>query len=132
MMTFAPLLLVFLPLVAAGVSSRQDAEAAAHAVDSARAQLAIARQQAAVAHGAEAQKFGHEDFAECRRVMDFGDIDVAGADPLFEIVTRIEAVGIADVQRAAARVFRATPTLAAMGPAGQVPDVTRIRERLAA
>jgi predicted Zn-dependent peptidase len=52
--------------------------------------------------------------------------------PTAETVQKIEAVGIADIQRAAARVFRAAPTLAAMGPAGQVPDVTRIRERLAA
>jgi len=52
--------------------------------------------------------------------------------PTAETVRRIEAVAIADVQRAAARLFRAAPTLAAMGPAGQVPDVTRIRERLAA
>ena len=52
--------------------------------------------------------------------------------PTAETVQRIEAVSIPEVQRAAARVFRAAPTLAAMGPAGQVPDVTRIRERLAA
>ncbi len=52
--------------------------------------------------------------------------------PTAETVQKIEAVGIADIQRAAARVFRAAPTLAAMGPAGQVPDLTRIRERLAA
>ena len=52
--------------------------------------------------------------------------------PTAETVARIEAVGIADVQRAAARIFRGAPTLAAMGPAGQVPDIARIRERLAA
>ena len=52
--------------------------------------------------------------------------------PTAETVQRIEAVSIPEVQRAAARVFRAAPTLAAMGPAGQVPDVSRIRERLAA
>ncbi len=52
--------------------------------------------------------------------------------PTAETVARIEAVGIADVQRAAARVFRAAPTLAAMGPAGRVPDLANIRQRLAA
>ena len=52
--------------------------------------------------------------------------------PTAETVRKIETVGIAEVQRAAARLFRAAPTLAAMGPAGQVPDVARIRERLAA
>jgi predicted Zn-dependent peptidase len=52
--------------------------------------------------------------------------------PTAETVARIEAVGIADVQRAAARIFRGSPTLAAMGPAAQVPDIARIRERLAA
>ena len=52
--------------------------------------------------------------------------------PTAETVARIEAVAIADIQRAAARIFRGAPTLAAMGPAAQVPDIARIRERLAA
>jgi hypothetical protein len=36
------------------------------------------------------------------------------------------------VQSAAARLFRAAPTLAALGPAGRVPSVPAIAERLAA
>jgi predicted Zn-dependent peptidase len=52
--------------------------------------------------------------------------------PTAETVQRIEAVGVADVQRAAARIFRGAPTLAAMGPASRVPDVATIGERLAA
>jgi len=52
--------------------------------------------------------------------------------PTAETVAKIEAVTEADVQRAAARIFRARPTLAAMGPAGRVPAVPQIAERLAA
>ena len=52
--------------------------------------------------------------------------------PKAETVAKIEAVTEADVQRAAARIFRARPTLAAMGPAGRVPAVPQIAERLAA
>ena len=39
---------------------------------------------------------------------------------------------IDDVQRAAARIFRAPPTLAAMGPANNVPPLPAIIDRLAA
>jgi predicted Zn-dependent peptidase len=52
--------------------------------------------------------------------------------PTAETVGRINAVTIADVQAAAGRIFRSTPTLAAMGPAGRVPSVPAIIERLAA
>jgi predicted Zn-dependent peptidase len=52
--------------------------------------------------------------------------------PTLETVARIEAVTITDVVRAAARLFRATPTLATMGPAGQVPGLADIADRLAA
>ena len=52
--------------------------------------------------------------------------------PTAETVARINAVTIADVQGAAGRLFRATPTLAALGPAGRVPTVTAIIDRLAA
>ncbi len=52
--------------------------------------------------------------------------------PTAETVAKINAVTIADVQRAAARVFRAMPTLAAMGPAGRVPGLPTITDRLAA
>jgi predicted Zn-dependent peptidase len=52
--------------------------------------------------------------------------------PTAETVAKIEAVTEADVRRAAARIFRARPTLAAMGPAGKVPALPQIAERLAA
>ncbi len=52
--------------------------------------------------------------------------------PTQETVARINAVSIADVQRAAARQFRAAPTLAALGPAGHVPGLPHIADRLAA
>jgi len=52
--------------------------------------------------------------------------------PTAETVAKIEAVTEAAVQRAAARIFRARPTLAAMGPAGRVPALPQIAERLAA
>ena len=52
--------------------------------------------------------------------------------PTEETIAKINAVGIADVQRAAARHFRAVPTLATMGPAGNVPDAGQIADALAA
>ncbi len=52
--------------------------------------------------------------------------------PTAETVAKINAVTIADVQRAATRIFRAMPTLAAMGPAGRVPGLPAIADRLAA
>lgn len=52
--------------------------------------------------------------------------------PTAETVARIEAVTVADVERAAARLFRGRPTLAAMGPAENVPGLPAIAEKLAA
>ena len=52
--------------------------------------------------------------------------------PTEETVARINAVTIADVQRAAARLFRARPTLATLGPTARVIPVGEIVERLAA
>jgi len=50
--------------------------------------------------------------------------------PVQETIGKLNAVTPSDIQRAAARHFRARPTLAAMGPAGQVPSVARIAEEL--
>lgn len=61
-----------------------------------------------------------------RQVQVFGRVV-----PTAETVAKIEAVTAADVQRAAARIFRAAPTLAAMGPADHVPPIGSIAERLA-
>ena len=52
--------------------------------------------------------------------------------PTSETVAKINAVTIDDVRRAAAKLFRAKPTLAALGPAGKVPALPDIAERLAA
>jgi predicted Zn-dependent peptidase len=52
--------------------------------------------------------------------------------PVAETVAKIDAVTLADVRRAASRIFRGRPTLAAMGPAEQVPHLVDIADRLAA
>ncbi len=49
-----------------------------------------------------------------------------------EMVAKIEAVTTADIRAAAARVFRAPPTLALLGPAARVAPLPEIAERLAA
>jgi predicted Zn-dependent peptidase len=49
-----------------------------------------------------------------------------------ETVAKLEAVTVEDVRRAAARIFKGTPTLAAMGPARRVPNLSAITDRLAA
>jgi len=62
-----------------------------------------------------------------RQIQIFGRIV-----PVKEMVASIEAVRTEDVCRAAARLFRAKPTLAVLGPAGKVPGLTTIAEKLAA
>jgi predicted Zn-dependent peptidase len=52
--------------------------------------------------------------------------------PVAETVAKIDAVTLDDVRRAAARIFRGTPTLAALGPADHVPLLVDIADRLAA
>jgi predicted Zn-dependent peptidase len=52
--------------------------------------------------------------------------------PTEETKAKIAAVTVEQVQLAAARAFRAAPTLAALGPAGKVPGLPAIAERLAA
>ena len=52
--------------------------------------------------------------------------------PTGETVAKIDAVGTDDVRRAAARIFRGTPTLAAIGPASHVPGLPAIADKLAA
>jgi predicted Zn-dependent peptidase len=52
--------------------------------------------------------------------------------PISETVARINAVTVEDIGRAAARHFRATPTLAVLGPAERVPGLADIAEALAA
>ena len=52
--------------------------------------------------------------------------------PTDETVAKLNAVTVADVERAASRHFRATPTLAVMGPAERVPGLAAVTETLAA
>ena len=52
--------------------------------------------------------------------------------PTAETVAKLTAVGIADVERTATRIFRGPPTLAALGPADHVPALPAIIDRLAA
>ena len=52
--------------------------------------------------------------------------------PTAETVAKLDAVTVADIRRAASRIFRGVPTLAALGPAQSVPSLSAITERLAA
>ena len=52
--------------------------------------------------------------------------------PTEETVAKLNAVTTDDVCRAATRLFRGAPTLAAMGPAERVPRLAHIAEKLAA
>ena len=52
--------------------------------------------------------------------------------PAAETVAKIEAVTEADIHAAAAKIFRQRPTIATIGPIGQVPKLSAIIDRLAA
>ncbi len=52
--------------------------------------------------------------------------------PTAETVAKLNAVDVNAIQRVAARIFRASPTLAAMGPADSVPGLSHIIDKLAA
>jgi predicted Zn-dependent peptidase len=52
--------------------------------------------------------------------------------PAAETVAKIEAVTEADIHAVAAKIFRTRPTLATLGPIGQVPKLSNIIDRLAA
>jgi predicted Zn-dependent peptidase len=52
--------------------------------------------------------------------------------PAAETVAKIEAVTQADVRAVAKKIFRNRPTLATIGPIGQVPKLSAIIDRLAA
>ena len=52
--------------------------------------------------------------------------------PVEETKAKIAAVTVEQVQAAAAKIFRSRPTLAALGPAGKVPGLPSIAEKLAA
>ena len=52
--------------------------------------------------------------------------------PTEETKAKIAAVTVADIEAVARRIFRGKPTLAALGPAGKVPSLGQISDRLAA
>ena len=62
-----------------------------------------------------------------RQIQVFGRII-----PVAETVAKIDAVTLDDIRRAAARIFRGSPTLVALGPTDHVPHLTHIADRLAA
>ncbi len=62
-----------------------------------------------------------------RQIQTFGRVI-----PTEEVLAKINAVTEADIRRAAARHFRAAPTLATVGPSTQVPTLSTIVETLAA
>ncbi|HQT39688.1 MAG TPA: insulinase family protein, partial [Acidocella sp.] len=52
--------------------------------------------------------------------------------PAAETVAKIEAVTEAEIRKVAAKIFASRPTVAAIGPIGQVPRLGNIIDRLAA
>jgi predicted Zn-dependent peptidase len=95
--------------------------------DVTEAELARARAQVKAGLLMSLESTGSRCEQLARQLQVFGRIV-----PVAETVARINAVGVADVQRAAARQFRGVPTLAALGPAERVPDLAAIADRLAA
>jgi predicted Zn-dependent peptidase len=95
--------------------------------DVTEAELARARAQVKASLLMSLESTGSRCEQLARQLQVFGRIV-----PTAETVAKINAVTVADVQQAAARQFRATPTLAALGPAGHVPGLPMIADRLAA
>jgi predicted Zn-dependent peptidase len=52
--------------------------------------------------------------------------------PMTETLAKIESVTVTDIRRAAAKLFRAKPTLTALGPIENFPSLSFIADRLAA
>ncbi len=99
-------------LVAAGVASRQDRDAAVHAVDSARANMAVARQQAAVAlanlggrpNAPESYPAVLQAQADLHRAgLSLGDTVINA--PADGVVTRVEQLQVGSYVNAAQTVF---------------------------
>ena len=91
------------------------------------AELARARAQVKAGLLMSLESTGSRCEQLARQIQVFGRVV-----PTAETVARIEAVTIADIGRAAVRLFRAAPTLASIGPAGHVPGLPSIAGRLAA
>ena len=91
------------------------------------AELARARAQVKASLLMSLESTGSRCEQIARQIQVFGRVV-----PTMETVGKINAVTTEDIQRAAVRHFRATPTLATMGPAAQVPSLKEIAARLAA
>ena len=91
------------------------------------AELARARAQVKAGLLMSLESTGSRCEQLARQIQVFGRVI-----PTAETVAKIEAVTIEEVERAAASIFRAVPTLATMGPAGQVPNLASISSLLAA
>jgi predicted Zn-dependent peptidase len=50
--------------------------------------------------------------------------------PVEELVAKVDAVDTAAIRRAAKRLLASTPTLAALGPTGELESYDSIRARL--
>ncbi len=91
------------------------------------AELARARAQVKAGLLMSLESTGSRCEQVARQMQVFGRIV-----PTEETVAKLNAVGVDDICRAAARIFRGRPTLAAMGPADKVPGLPAIVDRLAA
>jgi predicted Zn-dependent peptidase len=91
------------------------------------AELARARAQVKAGLLMSLESTGSRCEQLARQIQVFGRVM-----PVAETVAKIDAVTVAGIEAAAARIFRSQPTLAAMGPAGQVPNLSSISTLLAA
>ncbi len=89
-------------------------------VDRARAQVKASLLMSLESTGSRCEQLA-------RQIQVFGRVV-----PTAETVARLAAVQVADIERAAARIFAGKPTLAVMGPARKVPGLGAIVDRLAA
>ena len=96
-----------------------------HAVTEAELSRARAQVKASLLMSLESTGSRCEQLA--RQLQVFGRVI-----PTAETVAKINAVTTADVCHAAARIFRAAPTLATLGPVDRVPGLAEVVERLAA
>ncbi len=95
--------------------------------DVAEAELARARAQVKASLLMSLESTGSRCEQLARQWQVFGRVI-----PVAETVAKINAVTPEEIGRAAARLFRAPPTLAVLGPAARVPELAAIAGRLAA
>ncbi|MFL5253401.1 MAG: M16 family metallopeptidase [Rhodopila sp.] len=91
------------------------------------AELARARSQVKASVLMSLESTGSRCEQLARQMQIFGRVI-----PTQETIAKINAVTVADVQRAAARQFRGAPTLAALGPVGRLPGLASVTDVLAA